>query len=355
LFEKAIELDDQFALAYAHIAIAYYFLDRFQNVKQHTEAINNYSDKALLYDPTSDVCLTSKALYYIENKQYQQALPHLNKALEYNPNSALVYRMLASFYAFFEPNTKKYLHYALKDVQLDGQGLDSTSASYGYLGLSNALVQAGFFDESLKYVDRSLEYDANNYYAPHLRVFVRFAKDLNYERTQQLLINLWEKDSTRLDILQDIGKLYYSQEKYDSAYFYYDKFVRAREMYNLNRYIDENVKIARVYQMMGEEQKADSLFASYAAHAKETKTPYQSATLAYMHAYLGETEEAIEQLKLFSESRNIQYWFMLMRSDPLLKPLEQHPEYDSIVKTIESNFWEDHEELKTELIKQGAL
>lgn len=355
LFKKAIDEDEQFALAYANIAISYYFLDMFQSNKQYTDEINRYSDQALLYDSKSDVCLTSKALYYIENKEYHLALPHLNKAVEYNPNSALAYRMLANFYAFYEPNTKKYLQYALKGSQLDAKGQDSSSASYGYLGLSNALVQAGFFDQALKYVNLSLDYDSNNYYSPHLKIFVRFAKDHNWVRTQRLLSDLWKKDTSRLDILQDLAKMFYSQEKYDSAYFYYAKLVSIRKANNLNRYIEENVKIARVYQKVGEIQTADSLFADYMNYADAVQTPYRSATIAFKHAYLGEVDEAIKHLKEFSKQENIQYWFLLMRNDPLIEPLKKHPEFEGVMSSIENSFWEDHEELMNGLIEEGVL
>ena len=50
LFEKAIEQDPEFALAYANIAISYYLLEISQSEKQYTEKINSYADKALLYD-----------------------------------------------------------------------------------------------------------------------------------------------------------------------------------------------------------------------------------------------------------------------------------------------------------------
>ena len=85
-FEKAIEEDDQFALAYANVAISYYFLDVNQKEKQYTEQINNFADKALLYDSRSAESLIAKALYYIQMEEYNLALPHLEKALEYNPN-----------------------------------------------------------------------------------------------------------------------------------------------------------------------------------------------------------------------------------------------------------------------------
>lgn len=50
LFEKAIEQDPEFALAYSEIAISYYYLDLNQAEKRYTDIINNNADKALLYD-----------------------------------------------------------------------------------------------------------------------------------------------------------------------------------------------------------------------------------------------------------------------------------------------------------------
>jgi tetratricopeptide (TPR) repeat protein len=90
LFEKAIEQDPQFALAYAYIAFSYYYIDQFQKQKQYTEQINNNADKALLYNAKSAESLIAKALYYMQIKEYRLALPHLEKALEYNPNSSSV-------------------------------------------------------------------------------------------------------------------------------------------------------------------------------------------------------------------------------------------------------------------------
>jgi len=355
LFKKAVNEDRTFALAYANIAISYYFLDQFKMQKMHSEQINSYADQALLYDPKSDVSLTAKSLYYIENKEFKLALPNLEKALEYNPNSSLAYKMLANFYAFYEPNTGKYLHYALMGSQLDAKGQDSNALSYSYLGLSNALVQAGFFEEALKYVNLSLDYDDKNYFSPHLKIFVRFAQDNNLVRTQILLRDLWEKDTSRLDILQDLAKIYYSQEKFDSAYYYYDKFVRLRKAYKLNRYIEENVKIAQVFKIMGYTQEADSLFADYVAYANEVQTPFRSATIAFKHAYLGEADEAIKELKEFSKLKNIQYWFLLMRNDPLIEPLKKRAEFETVMSSIESSFWKDHEELRNRLIEEGIM
>ena len=193
-FKKAIDEDPEFSLAYADIAISYYLMDMFQAEKQYTEEINSYADKALLFDSKSGESLCAKAFYYIETKDFTLAQPYLEKALEYNPNSALAIQMLADFYFRLSPDNEKYLEYALKGVQLQVGASDSTTQSYSYLQLANALVSSGFIDEALTFINKSLDYDSTNYYAPHLKAFILFAKDRNVKRTQELLIKELKND-----------------------------------------------------------------------------------------------------------------------------------------------------------------
>ena len=354
LFEKAIEQDPEFALAYANIAISNYLLEMSQIEKQYTEKINSFADKALLYDSKSAESLVAKAFYYIQTKEYKLALPHLNKALEYNPNSSLAVQMLAEFYSHMLPNTDKYLEYALKGVQLTVAS-DSITQSYTYLQLSNALVSSGFADEALKYINSSLDYNAENFYAPHLKAFILFAKDGNIERTRNLLIKEWKKDTTRLDILQDIGKLYYIEENYDSAYFYFKKFVETREANSLDIYLQENVKIALVYKEMGLDKEAEKLFNDFSEYCEGDQSIYRSVNLVWKYAYEGKINEAIEQLRIFSETENYLYWFLLIEDEPLIKPLKSHPDFEEIMQKIKDRFWKNQAELKISLDEEGLL
>ena len=354
LFEKATEQDTEFALAYANIAISYYLLEMSQIEKQYTEKINSFADKALLYDSKSAESLVAKAFYYIQTREYQLALPHLNKALEYNPNSSLAVQMLAEFYSHMVPNTNKYLEYALKGVQLNVAS-DSVTQSYTYLQLSNALVSSGFSDEALKYINRSLDYNPENFYAPHLKAFILFAKDGRIERTRNSLINEWEKDTTRLDILQDIGKLYYIDENYESAYSYFKKFVEAREANGLNIYQQENVKIAQVYKEMGLDNEAEKLFNDFSEYCERDQSIYRSVNLDWKYAYEGKINEAIEQLRIFSETENYLYWFLLIEDEPLIQPLKSHPDFEDIMQKIKDRFWKNQAELKISLDEEGLL
>ncbi|WP_430965360.1 helix-turn-helix domain-containing protein [Spongiimicrobium sp. 2-473A-2-J] len=356
LFEKAIEHDPQFDQAYANIAISYYFLDVFQKQKQYTERINNFADKALLYDSKSDISLIAKALYYMHAEEYRLALPHLEKALEYNPNSAAVVQVLSSLYANYIPNTAKYLEYALMGIQLDIAANDSIGKSYIYLNLGNALIQTGFTEEAITYINKSLDYDPGNYYAPYVKAYIQYAKDGDIEQTKKALMWELQKDTTRLDILQEVAKLHYFQADYENAFTYYEKFAEARKAYKLNIYPHEDIKIGVVYEKMGLEEQAVDFFNAYAEYCEKDKSIYKSASTAMKYAHEGKNDKAIEQLKVFAAQDNYQYWILLfLEMDPLVEPLKSHPEYDETIQKIKDRFWENQAELRTSLEEKGLL
>lgn len=139
---------------------------------------------------------------------------------------------LSNLYANYIPNTSKYLTHALKGIQLDIAANDSITRSFIYLNLSNAFIQNGFIEEANEYIDKSLDYNSDNYFAPYVKAFIQYAIDKDIEQTKTALKAELKKDSTRIDILQEVAKLYYFQEKYDTAYLYYEKFVEARIVYN---------------------------------------------------------------------------------------------------------------------------
>ncbi|WP_417875387.1 helix-turn-helix domain-containing protein [Winogradskyella sediminis] len=350
LFEKAIEQDTEFALAYSQIAITYYYLDLNQAEKRYTDIINNNADKALLYDSKSAKSLIAKALYYINVNEYRLAIPHLEKALEYNPNSSSVVQILADLYSRATPDTGKYLQYALKGLQLDIEANDSINKSFMYLALSNAFVQNGFTDEAQKYLKLSLDYNPQNYYAPFLKVFIQYAQHQNIEKATDALVKLWKKDTTRLDIMQEVAKFYYFQEKYDSAYYYYDKFEKIKEINEFNVYPQENLKIGIVYDKMDFHEKVEDFYRAYAEYCENDQSIYQPLSLAMKYLHDGNQNRAIEQLKLFATKNNYQYWVLLfLEEDPLLKSLKHHPDYDEVIQKIKDRFWENHNQLKISL------
>jgi TolB-like protein/AraC-like DNA-binding protein/Tfp pilus assembly protein PilF len=354
-FKQATEQDREFALAYAEIAISYYYLDVFQSNKEHTNDIGVYADKALLYDSKLGDCLLAKAVSYMAKKEFDSAVPYLEKALEYNPNSAQVIAFLSDFYGLFNPNTAKYLQYALKGVQLDIASLDSGTASLTYLRLGNALIQTGFVDESLKYIDKSLEYNPKNPYSRYIRAFILLAKNGDWKNTRELLLTEYNKDTTRIDILQDIGKISYYLKDYKGAYRYYKKFIAFREAQRLDIYKHENLIIAYVLAQVGQKEKAEGLVKGYKEFIDSDKSIYRELGFSAYYTYLGDQPKAIEHMKLFAKEGNVQYWIILfLEEDPILSRIKDNSEFRKHFNEAKSRFWKTHDALKL-ILDQNRL
>ncbi len=356
LFKRAIEYDNEFSRAYADIAISYYHLDVFLVEKQYTTLINDYADKALLYDSKSPQSLLAKALYYMNIGEYEMALPYLEKALNYNPNSAFIINFLSDFYTSYMPDTEKYLEYALKGVQLDIASNDSITASYIYLHLSNAFIQSGFVEEAEKHLNKSLAYYPENIFSEYVRAYVLYAKNEDLAQTRDLLVATLAKDTTRLDVLQEVAKIYYYERDYQNAYNYYKKFTDIKESQQLDIYPSEDAKIAIVFENVGLKAESDRYFESYLNYANNDKSIYKNLSLSVYYAYKGDTEKALEAMKLFAQQDNYMYWVLLfLKIDPQIDPIKDNPEFQQLLQEIETKFWKDHQRIKGSLEEKGLL
>jgi TolB-like protein/AraC-like DNA-binding protein len=353
-FNAATKNDPKFALAYAQAVIAYYYLDIFKAEKRYLGKIDSLSDKALLHDPKLPESLIAKAIYYLQKKEYDQALPYLEKSLEYNPNSSLTIAFLTDFYTNHLPNTAKYLEYALKGLKLGVDTSDSTNTSYMYLRLSNALMQAGFFDLASFYIDKSLKYFPENPYG-YIKVYIELAKDRDCEKAKLRLLPYFEKDSTRVDIAQELGKLAYMTRDYDEAFKFYQKFITLRDTYKLDIYKHEDIRISYVAAKMGKKQMADQYLKSFKEFAEKDRTLYQHLFLSGYYTYVGDNKKAIEQLELFSKENDFLFWVLIFDQEPMLDDFKNIPEAKAAFKKITDTFWKQHETVKAKLKEEGLI
>jgi TolB-like protein/AraC-like DNA-binding protein len=354
-FKKAVELDDKFALAYATGAMVFYYLDIFQKDKKHSIELTDYANKAIEYDPNLVESLIAEALSYASKGKFELAVSYLEKALEEDPNSGLVVHFLTEFYSLHLSNPGKYLAYALQGVRIDREGfVDSATTGFKYFHLSNAMAQAGFMEEALLYVDKSITYNANGFFSRFFRIFVLYASNRNLPQAKDLLIQELRKDTTRLDIMQEVGKVCYVMQDYKSAYAYYKKFLAAREMMQLDIYRNENLKIGMVLSKIGQEQKGKELIENYKSFADNDQTIYKNLYLAEYYSYQRNFDKAIEHLKQFSKEDNYSYWVLLLEEDPVIEPIKNSSEFKKVMGTIKSKFWARREALK-ELLRDNKL
>jgi tetratricopeptide (TPR) repeat protein len=155
--------------------------------------------------------------------------------------------------------------------------------------------------------------------------------------------------------LQDIGKLFYLEEKYDSAFFYYQKFVEARQESGQEIYPMEDGKIAVVYEKMGLTEEAKGLFEQFSDYAANDQSLYRGINLAMKNAYAGKDEQAIAQLEAFAEEDNYQFWFLLLEDEPIFKSLKSNPDYQKAMQKLKDRFWEKHKRIKKTLEKSELI
>jgi len=355
-FKKAIEQDNNFARAHAAITIAYYHLDKDLAEKKYSKEMTFYAEKAFLLDPQLPQSLIAKALVYMHNAEYESAIPYFEKALEYNPNYDLVFIFLIDLYVRYLPNTEKYLEYALRGLQIDISSYDSISTSLNYLHISNAFVQSGFVDEAEKYINKSLEYQPENLYSAYVKAYIVYARNRDLIQAKDLVIAAFKKDTTRIDIMQEVGKFYYYLRDYDSAYYYYKKFLDIKEAWKLDIYQSENAKIGFVLAKVGLTEKSEELIMKFREDAENDQSIYKHINLAMYYSYKGDKEKAIEHLQLFSEQDNYNYWTTFFTQiEPLMDNIKDSPEFKKIMKDIDTKFREYHKRIRASLEEKELL
>jgi len=357
LFKQAIGEDPEFARAHADIAISLALLDMYQVEKKYLDQIDQYADRALLLDPQLAQSLIAKALYHITGKEYAQALPYLEKALEYNPNSSLVINTLSDYYTRYVPDTEKYLEYALMGIGLDIAAHDSVDASNIYLVLSNALMQTGFVEEAQKYIEIAFDYNPENPYAELLRPYIMLAGDGNLAQTKEMLLEILRRDTTRHDVLKELGVICYYLRDFDSAHGYFHKMEEICKARGLDLYQGEKAKIGLILSELGKTQESQTYFQDYLEYARNDPGIYRDLSLAAYYSFNGDIDRALEHMKLFSEQENYPYWYILFleMDDPLFDPLKDLPEFQKILREINVKFWKNHKEIRDSLNQKGLL
>jgi len=98
-FLKAIELDDQFARAYANLALTYVYdhlLGWSDNDAEALAKAHEYADKAIAIDPNLPQVYWVKGFADIFNRDYQQSLEHAQHAIDLDPGFVDGYGLLAT-------------------------------------------------------------------------------------------------------------------------------------------------------------------------------------------------------------------------------------------------------------------
>jgi tetratricopeptide (TPR) repeat protein len=122
--QKAIELNPNYAYAYNNMGTAY------ANLMDYCEAIKCFQ-KAIVLDPNDAMAYNNMGSAYICLKDYREAIRYIQKAIDLNPNYATVYYNMGIAY-YYLGNAQEQINCYKKAAQLGHEGAQEWLQKNGY-------------------------------------------------------------------------------------------------------------------------------------------------------------------------------------------------------------------------------
>jgi TolB-like protein/Tfp pilus assembly protein PilF len=361
LYHRALEYDSTFAQAYEGLANVYWH-------KNYGDVLSeNYLDSmlillniALSYDDQLASAYVKKGDYYRENNDKEKAIKEYDKALEINPNIWVVYLNSVSSIGIYNDEAIK-IEYLLKSASLhrgfylsrlyryiafylsaysqeksnyyleEALKLDDDSADH-FLALTRIEGRKGDFDKAIEYGKKSYAHDSTINSIAYLlginHTFLgQYEESLKYFRKYEELNILKKVDSRNIDI----------RDKFRIGYAYWAYgFEEEGE-----HYINEGLKF---YDRMLELKRISPL---------EFHTLYGFAAA---YTFQGQQEKAYEYLKLVSQPQSMPHWRVKeINYDPLFDSIRDEPEFQQIMREVETKYQAEHDRVKQWLEENDLL
>lgn len=179
-FQKALELDNTFALAYTGLAAVSYWKYYWKTFMSETfmDSVLIYANKALVYDPQCAEAYLYRAKVYSQFSKTEEALNEVDIAIQLNPNDYKAYKLRSEIFRYDQD------YFGV--VSNHYEAMLRNHASPDYLRVfCNVLVNSGYPDLGRKYLQQALELDGDS--ASHLRWLATVEySDGNFENAYQI-------------------------------------------------------------------------------------------------------------------------------------------------------------------------
>jgi tetratricopeptide (TPR) repeat protein len=349
MYNTALKYDSTFALAYVGLASVYwdknYYKEYFSG--NFLDSVLILANKALFYDDQLSEAYTIRGNYYSEAGKPELASEEFDKAVKFNPNDWM---------AYFGKGDIKSLQIAAS--------LNHGSELPIIIGsLAVSYIDVGFIEkansnlEYLKLIGEPFQYLCFAAYGE--------AKQSNYEKELEFLKKAYAIDSTHVQTLTGfgLGQCYSFLGQFEESLKYYKKFVERKEALG-QFYLIESHRIGYAYFKNGYKKEADYYFdkqIDYCNSQIKFYRPWAQALYPYydlagVYAFRGDKEKAYKNLRIFNQRKTESLWMVtLIKNDPLFNSIRNEPEFQQIVKDVETKYQAEHERVRKWLEETGQL
>ena len=356
LYHDALDYDSTYALAYTGLALVYWSKHPWESSfsERNLDSVLILADKALSFDPQLSDAYTVRGGYYRTKGQREQAISEYEKAIKLNPNDWMAYRGLGDTY--------RLIHDYVKSIENYHEAVNRNRGPYLSILLKRlTMVYAfsGFIEKSQFYLHEAYLLDGDSIF--YYRVLAQFEQLRgNHDKHLKILESLYFMDTTHNYILLELGNTYLGAGKYEESLFYLKKCYKRLDA--LGRVNVENMqRIGLAYWKNGYKKEADYYFDEIIENqnnliAQERAWSGSYYDLASVYAFRGEKDRAYENLRKFNEMERIPLWWLqLLKDNPMFDSLRHEPEFQQIVRDLETKYQAEHERVRKWLEENDML
>jgi len=355
LFQKALEYDSAFALAYTGLAWIYRSKYYWNEVltENFLDSILILADIALSIDDQLSEAYLTKGDYYRYNNDKEQALKEYDKAIQFNPNDWNAY------YGIGRLNDNADLVKSIDNYHKAGSLERGPFLPFILRLISEAYYDAGFIEKWKYYSQEALKLDFDS---------VKYYLDLavsenNREKSIEFLKKGFAIDSNNTQILNNLGENHMFLGQHEEALKYFKRKYEINEALGISGYLSFD-RIGYLYWQIGYTEEAEYYFNNAINYYSRVidlgrgkfEGDFIHYTLAGVYAVRGEKDKAYENLRIFNQRQIMPYWMTLNIKDvPLFDSIRDEQEFQQIIDDVEAKYQSEHERVRQWLMENDLL
>ncbi len=345
-YRRALEYDQTYALAYVGLGNVYrmknerreYFSDSF------LDSSLVLANMALTYDDQLAEAIVLRGEYYLANGQPEKALEEFDKAISLNANQWEAYYGKAK--VFSNDDIVQALYNAYTSASLNrGPFLANI-----FKEISGYYVMTGYREKAIYYSKEALNLDDDSVSYYVLLSGIEY-EDGEYDKALEFGIKAFNLDSNDGAVLNNLANIYMDNKQFEESLKY-----RKQEIARMNFIGKINLgnmhRTGYAYWINGFEDEAMYYFNKQFENCTQAielgrryaTQLYHYYDLAAVYAFRGETDKALENLRIFNQRKIEGLWMLsLINRDPLFDSIRDEPEFQQIVRDVEAKYQAEHE------------
>jgi TolB-like protein/AraC-like DNA-binding protein len=346
LFQKALELDSTFALAYTGLAaIQFWSSENTYLSENYLDSVLILANKALTCDPQCSEAYYYRAQVYSQTSKTAEALNEIDIAIKFNPNDWKAYFLRSIIFGNLNDNIDAISNLYEVVLRNRGSGLPHFLTRFS-LELSNI----GFTDLGKKYEQQALELDGDSIRYLHCLAWAEYC-DENFENAYRIAKNAYERDSIRDNNLADYC---YITGRYKEAY---SLCLNLSERMNKSGIIEPGVLniIAYCLWQNGRTKEAEIYFKQknnfdlkcIKLERLVASGKWSQFGLAEMNTLHGNIEKAYYYLDEVNKNQSFSMdWVIYFKYSPFFNTIRHEPRFQQILRDVETKYQAEHERVR---------